>query len=341
MVKPKKKPQSREEILERKRKNERERYARIKNDPMRLAAYKEKDKQKYLKGKATGVIKTINEMTDREKRKCRKSWRARSSKYYKKKCAAKKASEDFMRTNTPSSMCEDELIRNLHSPHIQSPRTHSVQDTAVTQSPRLVIAKQKSIIQRRKRNREIKEKDKVIQVLKSKLNKYRKKVSKLKKQKEKLKNPLTPNSKMLQMAENPLTRTEVVKKALFGDIIEQQISENLSNLKTNQEKEAANKLLLGHVVKKRKVWKTNAKVITYKKIWNMEKKKTQIKKSKRCLRRLVQEFLEDEKYSRIGAGKKEFIKRNKIRKQKRYRLDTLRNLHKEFLKTTNAAIGKI
>lgn len=56
MSKPKKKPQSREEILESKRKNERERYAIIKNDPISLVAYKEKDKHKYLKGKATGVM---------------------------------------------------------------------------------------------------------------------------------------------------------------------------------------------------------------------------------------------------------------------------------------------
>lgn len=71
-----------------------------------MAAYKEKDKQKYLKGKATGVIKT-NKISGREKRKCRKSWRVRSTKYYKK------VSEDFIRANTPSSMCE-ELLRNLH-----------------------------------------------------------------------------------------------------------------------------------------------------------------------------------------------------------------------------------
>lgn len=85
MPKPKKKSQSREERLEKKRKSERERYARIKKDPIRLAAYKEKDKQNYLKRRATGAVKTINAMTEREQRQCRKSWKARSSKYYKKK----------------------------------------------------------------------------------------------------------------------------------------------------------------------------------------------------------------------------------------------------------------
>lgn len=67
-------------------------------------------------------------------------------------------------------------------------------------------------------------------------------MNKLKKQKEKLME-LTPNSKMVQMAENPETRAEVVKR------------ENISNLKTNQEKEVANKLLLGPFRRKGKFGK--------------------------------------------------------------------------------------
>nr|CAH7725040.1 unnamed protein product [Callosobruchus chinensis] len=54
------------------------------------------------------------------------------------------------------------------------------------------------------------------------------------------------------------------------------------------------------------------------------------------LRTLVETFLEDDKYSRLAAGKKEFIKWKKLKKQKRYRLDTLRNLHKKFVKTGTA-----
>ncbi|CAH0723904.1 unnamed protein product, partial [Brenthis ino] len=100
MPKTKKKSQSREELLEKKRRNERERYARIKKDPTRLAAYKEKDKRKYLKRRATGALKTIHEMTEHEKRQCRKSWKP---KYYNKKCVAKKTSEDIMRANTRSN----------------------------------------------------------------------------------------------------------------------------------------------------------------------------------------------------------------------------------------------
>lgn len=53
--------------------------------------------------------------------------------------------------------------------------------------------------------------------LPAELNKYRKKVSKWRKKKNNLKKLLTPNSKISKMAHEPTTRTEEVKKALFGD----------------------------------------------------------------------------------------------------------------------------
>ncbi|XP_047027938.1 axoneme-associated protein mst101(2)-like [Helicoverpa zea] len=277
MPQPKKK-KTREEVLAQKRENERKRYERIKNDPEKLGTLKEKKKQYYLNSRSTGKIKTISEMTEREKRHCRKSWRARSSKYYKKKCAAKKSATDFIRANTPSSLCSEDLICQPSSS--QRPLS-PLQETSSSQSPRLTVARQKSIIQRRKRNKEIKEKDDKIAKLKAELNKYKKKVSKLQKKNNPQK--LTPNSKMSQMADNPTTRTEVVKKALFGDTIEKQIAQNLKNLKTRQEKEISNKLILGAIVKERKVWKANNKVITYKKIWNAEKQKQNNKKTERRL----------------------------------------------------------
>ncbi|XP_043285777.1 uncharacterized protein [Venturia canescens] len=71
--------------------------------------------------------------------------------------------------------------------------------------------------------------------------------------------------------------------------------------------------------------------------YNIKQKSKKI--PKRCLKTIVQSFLEDDKYSRLCAGKKEFVTRKKIRKQKRYRLDTLKNLHKEFLKLGNVIIS--
>lgn len=105
MLQPKKK-KTREEILAQKRENERKRYERMKNDPDKLATLRKKKKQYYVQSKKTGKIKTISEMTDREKRQCRELWRATAKQRYKKKCAAKKATIDFIRV-VPSDVCSE------------------------------------------------------------------------------------------------------------------------------------------------------------------------------------------------------------------------------------------
>nr|CAI5864574.1 unnamed protein product [Callosobruchus analis] len=95
-------------------------------------------------------------MTNREKRQCRKSWRERSRKYYQKKCDAKKASIDFMRANTPSSLSGEASNRYSPTPEVELPQSLVTQGLPVNQSTRLCAAKKESIIQRRRRNRELK-----------------------------------------------------------------------------------------------------------------------------------------------------------------------------------------
>lgn len=55
---------------------------------------------------------------------------------------------------------------------------------------------------------------------------------------------------------------------------------------------------------------------------------------------LVLKFMEDDSNSRQAAGKKEFVSRKQVKKQKRVnKLDALKNLHKKFLKTTPCVIS--
>ncbi|XP_019866111.2 axoneme-associated protein mst101(2) isoform X2 [Aethina tumida] len=137
----------------RNRENARKRYERIKNNPDKLAILKEKKRQYYLKSKITGKIKTIFEMTEREKRRCRKLWRTRSNKYYKKICAAKKSA---IEATTSSSLCSEDLVCQPSSSQI-------LQEPSASQPSRLRVARQKC-----KRNKEIKEKDGRINKLQGK-----------------------------------------------------------------------------------------------------------------------------------------------------------------------------
>lgn len=50
-------------------------------------------------------------------------------------------------------------------------------------------------------------------------------------------------------------------------------------------------------------------------------------------------FYEDNSNSRCAAGKKECITRKNIKKQKRFLLDSSKNLHQKFLSTNSIIIG--
>lgn len=216
-------PKSREEALAQKRENERKRYERIKNDPDKLATYKEKKKQYNSKARDTGKIKKISDMTDREKEHCRKSWRERYYKSFKKKCAAKKSDTNFIEASTPSSLCNENFISEPSSPQIL---LSQLPEPSSSQSSRLRV-RQKPDIQIRKRKTEIKDKDSKIKRQQAVLNKYRKTVNNLRKKENNLKKLLTPYKKVSKIADAPTTQTEAVKTALFGDTFEKQIPENI------------------------------------------------------------------------------------------------------------------
>lgn len=84
------KKKTRKVILQRKRDAEKARYLRIKNDPIKLAEQKEKDKLKFLNQKEKGIRKLISEMTTQEKREAREKWRVNSATYYSRLAMKKK-----------------------------------------------------------------------------------------------------------------------------------------------------------------------------------------------------------------------------------------------------------
>ncbi|CAH1999971.1 unnamed protein product [Acanthoscelides obtectus] len=60
---------------------------------------------------------------------------------------------------------------------------------------------------------------------------------------------------------------------------------------------------------------------------------------KKRVEEIIHKFYEDDNNSRCAAGKKECITREKIKKQKRYLLDSLKNLHQKFYNTSLMKIG--
>lgn len=76
---------SREELLLRKRLRERERYRKIKEDPIKQELQREKEKRKYENKKIKKQVKKFADMTPREVRLKRKQWRKHANAYYKRK----------------------------------------------------------------------------------------------------------------------------------------------------------------------------------------------------------------------------------------------------------------
>lgn len=67
--------------LEQARINMRRMRERIKNDPLRYAEHRRKEKERYFKRKQTKKVKMISEMPRHEQEHVRKLWRERSKKY--------------------------------------------------------------------------------------------------------------------------------------------------------------------------------------------------------------------------------------------------------------------
>ncbi|CAH1991835.1 unnamed protein product [Acanthoscelides obtectus] len=68
-------------LLEKKRQAERPRDQRIKNDPIKNAELKEKEKEKYHRKEEKVQVRSIKDLTDREQRAMRKIWREQTERY--------------------------------------------------------------------------------------------------------------------------------------------------------------------------------------------------------------------------------------------------------------------
>ena len=225
---------SREDALKKKREVEKDRLARIRSDPIKLAEYKEKQRLQYLKKKEKGQRKSVEEMTPREQRITRKKWKKYSSNYRQKQ-SLNRTTNNFIHQHTPSTT-DDER-----------PPIVSENDTPIMNlNERAKEAKKRSIRQREKRNKQLRKMKAKILTLKTKLNTQR---QKYKRAQEKLKKTVKSSEKTLEtrikeMSADVTKRKELAKKALFGEVIKIQLEENYAKIKSHKKKESLNKLYL-------------------------------------------------------------------------------------------------
>ncbi|KAF9422926.1 hypothetical protein HW555_001469 [Spodoptera exigua] len=316
---PKKKTSlSKEDLAKKKSEQAKKRLGKIHNDPVLLAEYREKERLKYLKKKEKGKRKCVKDMTPREHRAAKKKWVAYSADYRKKQNIHNNAHKN-MKPNTPPSSDEENIPEAVDN-------------------DRRVEARKRSILHRKKRNKILKEKDLLIENLRKKLANEQQRIRRLKRKVIEKKKVLTPKSKIEAMADDPNQKKELVKKALFGEIIQTQLLDKKVDTNQKTTTTAFKAILSSPLTHKYKIWRLGNKAITYKKM-GFNRTKYEAKRNRKGVEKIIQRFYEDDNNSRCAAGKKECITRNKIKKQKRYLLDSLKNLHQKFLKTNLMTVG--
>ncbi|KAK9892593.1 hypothetical protein WA026_020975 [Henosepilachna vigintioctopunctata] len=207
-------------------------------------------------------------MTPREHRKARKNWVAYSSDYRKKQ-KIQENTDKYANQNTPSS--EDEIIPEV----------------PLLNKEREAEARRRSIVQRKKRNSMLKRKDLLIANLKKKLASEQQKNRRLKQRMIKKKKAVTPKSKILEMAEDPNQKAELIKKALFGEVIQKQILD--TKIKTQLNKTCLKTILSSPLTHKYKIWRLGNNAITYKKM-GFNRTKYEAKQNKKRVEEIIHQF---------------------------------------------------
>jgi len=145
----------------------------------------------------------------------------------------------------------------------------------------------------------------------------------------------TPRSKTWLLLRHSVVSRSVRKTLIFHNALVDQISNSVSNLKTEKHKRIASKLVQGAVLKRSRVtWLARKAGIKVSKMPNID-----LDNSSHCPRsdavdsetsQLIKDFYNRDDNSRLTSGKKDFVTKNKLREQKRLLTDTLINLHEKF-----------
>lgn len=308
---------------EQKRMSMRRARERIKNDPIKHEENKLKRRLDYQKLKEEGKIKLINDLSSRDQRKIRKEWKHRSQKYRIRQKNLEKEQEIiecFSPPETPPEGSSPVIEEDVYQPSTSRQKD----------SGKKVARKN-----RENKNKEIKKLKEKLKNAERKVLKYKSRMHRLKENNKVLKNccyPDTPNKVVDELLKGHNVSPEVRKRLLFGEVISKQVKENFKRSSTSRKSKLV-ECVTGKIIKKYKLVEYMRILTSRRAIGDkgyLERKRANYRIQ--ILRQNVQQFLERDDNSRMTAGKKESITKNKEKKQKRYLNDSLRKLHNKFLK---------
>ena len=135
----------------------------------------------------------------------------------------------------------------------------------------------------------------------------------------------TPRKVVKKMTSGTKCSKEVKKSLLFSEVLKTQIQSNFSTERCINKKKVFARVLSGKIIKKYRLQRSlnnlTSRYILPRNPYHTRQLSNILKQLK--LKMEVQNFLEKDSSSRLTAGKKETITRNKLKKQKRLLNDTI------------------
>ncbi|GBP44065.1 hypothetical protein EVAR_85219_1 [Eumeta japonica] len=159
-----------------------------------------------------------------------------------------------------------DITNNFAREHTPDSEDPAEERQAPLRSSESALVKQRKKNAKKKRERVLKEKDLKIQQYKRKMEKYKNKLQRLEIKVDSSKNEETPNTKLIRICDTPETQKDVVKKAIFGEILNKQLKENYAGLKTPKEKDIFGRVVSRAIVKKYKLWRVQNSAVSYKRL---------------------------------------------------------------------------
>lgn len=152
-------------------------------------------------------------------------------------------------------------------------------------------------------------------------------------------NNASPHTKVnRQMRQLP--RAAIQKTLLFHEALVEDIRNKYKKAQGERERQIISKIITGKVLKKYRLQRFAQNSLGFsKKRWKNEKNGKvnytyQRKRNNRAVDGLmsrVRAFYSRDDVSRITTGKRQTLTRKKIKKQNRFLLDTMKNVHRKFL----------
>ena len=314
-----KKKADREEVLAKKRAAERLRREKIKNDPT-LAAIQAEKQAKWNEKKKEKQKK----MTNRQRRELRKKWRKKAKEAYERKKIEKQTSAENVR---PGTSCQN----SDGSPALQKVYLNKSLSAMKRERRRAKISSERLATENRK----------LAAINENLQRKVRKFQMRLLRMNSGTKSQSSPKSVIKRVIKRN-DKKEIARRLLFGETMRKTLKDTYSSSTTREKALLKSKISPNfQMLKKYRLLNqlNYVKPSLFNKnrfnLTNSSCLRTRMTKLTDAVRADVKTFFEQDDNSRICPGKKDCITRRKIKKQKRFLLDSIKNLHAKFCQNSS------